>query len=243
MQTITVHGTLTAGHTVSYQYEMGNPALVTAGMVYDRLRLFGVKVTGQPRWGPTPETHHTVVAEHHRPLLEVLSTMLKHSDNRLAEYVFKMIGGSQKEGEGTARRSHTQITQRMAACNVDFGECRINDGSGLSRANLLSASALTGILEAAWRDKKVYRALYDAMSVAGVDGTLRHRMRGTRAQGNVHGKTGTLRNASALTGFVTTRDGEMFAFTVLCNGNRIGSYRTVQDRIATTLAEFSYSSP
>src|SRR5207237_561010 len=94
---------------------------------------------------------------------------------------------------------------------------------------------------AAYHDQKVFKALFPIMSIAGVDGTLRKRMKGTYAEGNVHGKTGTLRNVSALAGYVTSRDGEMFCFAMLMNGGRHGDYRAVQDKVAERLAAFSYA--
>jgi D-alanyl-D-alanine carboxypeptidase/D-alanyl-D-alanine-endopeptidase (penicillin-binding protein 4) len=66
-------------------------------------------------------------------------------------------------------------------------------------------------------------------------------MRGTYAQGNVHGKTGTLNNVSALTGYVTTRDGEFLCFSMLMNGGNQGAYHSVQDRVAARLAAFSFN--
>ena len=79
------------------------------------------------------------------------------------------------------------------------------------------------------------------MAIAGVDGTVRRRMRGTLAQGNVHAKTGTLNNVSSLSGYVQTKDGEMLAFAFIMNGKGSnGSYHVVQDRLAVRLATFSY---
>ena len=87
---------------------------------------------------------------------------------------------------------------------------------------------------------RVRSALYESMSVAGVDGTLRKRMKGTPAYNNVRGKTGTLRNVSALCGYVTTADGEPLAFAMLMNGYNIGAYKNVQNDVAIRLARFSF---
>lgn len=241
-QIVRVSGTLGVNKTISKRYEIQNPPLVVAGMFYDRLRTRGIAITGSITTGTTPVAAHAV-AEFSRPLMQVLSPMMKNSDNHYAEYVFKMIGAVATRGtEGhTADFSRTAIRQCMEACPSDFGKCLLNDGSGLSRRNLITAEALTGTLVMAYHNPNVYRPLYSTMSVAGVDGTLRKRMKKTRAQGNVHGKTGTLRNVSALSGYVTTADGEMLGFAALMNGYSIGSYKDVQDRIAVRLSEFSYA--
>jgi PBP4 family serine-type D-alanyl-D-alanine carboxypeptidase len=238
-QTIRVSGGLTANRTSSYRYEMKNPPLVVAGMVYDRLRAHGIRISGQPVTGSSPR-QVKVIGEVRRPLLEILESVMKNSNNYLAEYVFKMIGAAHGGQKSTAERSGEVIDQRMTRAHVPFGKCVINDGSGLSRANCLSASALAAMLTAAHRDAKVFPALYSTMAIAGVDGTLRRRMKGTYAEGNVRGKTGTLRNVSALAGYVTSRDGEMFVFAMLMNGGRHGAYKGVQDRVAQRLAAFSY---
>jgi D-alanyl-D-alanine carboxypeptidase/D-alanyl-D-alanine-endopeptidase (penicillin-binding protein 4) len=237
---ISVSGGLMANRTVSYRYEMKNPPLVVAGIIYDRLRAHGIKISGQPITGTSPH-QVKIIGEVSRPLVEIVQNVMKNSNNYLAEYVFKMIGAANGGQKETAERSGEVIDKRMNKANVPFGKCVINDGSGLSRANCLSAAALNAMLSAAHRDNRVFQALYPCMSIAGVDGTLRRRMKGTFAEGNVHGKTGTLRNVSALAGYVTSRDGEMFVFAMLMNGGRHGAYKAVQDKIAQRLAAFSYA--
>lgn len=238
-QVITVSGSLPPGRTVSYRYQMKNPPLVIAGMINDRLRSHGITIAGPVTSGVTP-ARTRVIAEAGRPLQEILQIVMKKSNNFLAEYVFKMIGGAAGGQQETAQKTVEKIQQRMSINSIPFGQCVINDGSGLSRANCLSAAALNGILTAAHNDRKVFEPFYQSMSIAGVDGTLRGRMKGTRAEGNVHGKTGTLRNVSALAGYVTTRDGEQICFSMLMNGFNHGAYKAVQDRIAARLASFSY---
>ncbi len=238
-QIITVSGSLAPNRTVSYRYTMRNAPMVIAGIVYDRLRLNGITVSGTVTSGVTPAKYRMLAAKD-KPLMEILQVMMKNSNNFLAEYVFKMIGAAAGGQQETARRSVEKIQQRMSTDRVPFGRCVINDGSGLSRNNCLTASALASILNSAHNNRKLFESFYGVMSIAGVDGTLRHRMRGTFAEKNVHGKTGTLNNVSALTGYVTTRDGDLFCFSMLMNGGNHGAYRSVQDKVAARLAAFSY---
>ncbi|MBS1911022.1 MAG: D-alanyl-D-alanine carboxypeptidase/D-alanyl-D-alanine-endopeptidase [Bacteroidetes bacterium] len=238
-QVITVTGSMAPNRTASYRYQMRNAPLVIAGMIYDRLRLNGITINGQATSGVTPAKYRTL-SETGRPLIDILRVVMKNSNNFLAEYVFKMIGGAAGGQQETAQKSVQKIQYRMTINRIPFERCLINDGSGLSRANCLTASTLVGILHAAYNDKKIFEPLYSVMSIAGVDGTLRHRMRGTYAEKNVHGKTGTLNNVSALCGYVTTRDGEFVCFSMLMNGGNHGLYRSVQDKVAARLAAFSY---
>ena len=129
----------------------------------------------------------------------------------------------------------------MEASSAPFESCVVNDGSGLSRRNLISPQALVATLVAAYNNRPLWKALYEALSVAGKDGTLRKRMKGTRAEGNVHGKTGTLKNVSALTGYVTSADGEMLAFAMITNGYNVGTYKSVENKVAERLADFSWN--
>jgi len=239
-QVVTVSGTLTANKTVSSRYMMKNPAAIVAGIVHDRLRAAGVTIGGTTVSGAAPANAHTI-ATNSRPLTEVLTYVMKNSNNFLAEYTFKIIGGANGGRTETAKKSVEKIKQRMDLAHVPFQQCVVNDGSGLSRRNCLSAAALTGIMNAAHGNQKIFPTFYSLLSVAGVDGTLRRRMRGTPAENNAHGKTGTLRNVAALTGYVTTKDGELLSFTMLMNGGNVGGYRAVQDKLAVRLASFSYS--
>jgi PBP4 family serine-type D-alanyl-D-alanine carboxypeptidase len=116
----------------------------------------------------------------------------------------------------------------------------VADGSGLSRLNRLSANAIARLLQILYSN----RYLYDALPIAGVDGTLRSRMQGTAAQGNLRAKTGTLTGVSALSGYVTTRDGVVLVFSMIFNGFSAPSSvvkRSVEDRIGVLLAELDTS--
>lgn len=86
-----------------------------------------------------------------------------------------------------------------------------------------------------------FEEYYSSLAIAGVDGSLRRRMIGTAAHNNVRGKTGTLRNVSSLGGYVTTRDGELLAFTILSNGPKTGSYKAAENTAAALLAGFAFT--
>jgi serine-type D-Ala-D-Ala carboxypeptidase/endopeptidase (penicillin-binding protein 4) len=111
---------------------------------------------------------------------------------------------------------------------------RIVDGSGLSRLDRLTAESVVGMLRSSWLDQELREILIAALPVAGRSGTLGSRMRGTAAAGRVRAKTGTLNEASALSGYVRRR----YAFSVIQNGPRISIYwaRRAQDQFAAVLA-------
>jgi D-alanyl-D-alanine carboxypeptidase/D-alanyl-D-alanine-endopeptidase (penicillin-binding protein 4) len=113
----------------------------------------------------------------------------------------------------------------------------IRDGSGLSRYDYVSPRALVRILDA-MRASPSFTDYYDALPIAGVDGTIRGRMKGTPAENNVHAKTGSVALARSLSGYVTTADHHMLIFSVLANNwtADVRAVERVQDAIAVRLA-------
>ena len=113
------------------------------------------------------------------------------------------------------------------------------DGSGLSRYNYVAPATIVQVLVAMARHPD-FTAFYEALPVAGVDGTIMNRMRGTAAQGNVHAKTGSIANARTLSGYVTTADGERLVFSLMANHFTVPSrvVDRVQDAILERLANF-----
>jgi serine-type D-Ala-D-Ala carboxypeptidase/endopeptidase (penicillin-binding protein 4) len=95
------------------------------------------------------------------------------------------------------------------------------------------------VLDRIQRDT-AFAVYYDAMPIAGVDGTLDTRMKGTPAEGNVHAKTGSIGGARSLSGYVTTADGERLIFSLLANNftTRSAEITAIGDRIAAALAAY-----
>ena len=119
-------------------------------------------------------------------------------------------------------------------------EIALNDGSGLSRNDLISANATVQLLT--YMSKHKYFAQFrEALPIAGVDGTLSTRMRGTPAQGNIRAKTGSLSSVASLSGYVTTAGGERLVFSMMLNNypDAAAVRRDSIDAIAVLLASFS----
>ena len=111
---------------------------------------------------------------------------------------------------------------------------RSRDGSGLSRTNRASPRAV-GKLLAGVLDHDADDAFHDSLPVVGREGTVRHRMRGTAAQGRCRAKTGTLTGVSALSGYCD-RGGNPVVFSILMNGVDVTLARRIQDRIVALIA-------
>jgi D-alanyl-D-alanine carboxypeptidase/D-alanyl-D-alanine-endopeptidase (penicillin-binding protein 4) len=175
------------------------------------------------------------------PLKDVLTVMLKRSQNLYAE-TFARALGLNATGKGTFRAGKKVVEDVLENFGVPKGTYRYMDGSGLSRYDYISPDQILKIL-IAMRNSADWEIWYNALPVAGVDGTLRNRMKGSAAEGNVHAKTGTISNVRALSGYVTTASGEMLAFSFLVNAHLMTSKDTegVTDGILELLASYKGS--
>ena len=173
------------------------------------------------------------------PLSELLAPMMKMSLNLGAETLVRTMG-LELRGEGSFSRGKEVVEDTLERMGLGKEEYTYADGSGLSRLNLISADALVRVLRYMHRHPH-FGGFYDALAVAGVDGTLAARMKRTKAENNVHAKTGTFASASALSGYVQTADGEMLAFSILVNNyvSSKASAESAQDKALSMLAGFS----
>ena len=212
-----------------------DPSLWAASKLTTFLRAAGIRVVHAAMRGVAPVTATLVHTERSARLGLLLAAMNKQSDNFIAEELLKGVGAS-FGGAGTTAAGAAVATQYLQSIGLAEGY-RVRDGSGLSYADKLSAHAVVQILGAMSR-RADYAVFLGSLSVAGVDGTLEGRMRGTAAAGNVHGKTGTLSAASSLSGYVTSAGGHQLTFSILMNGSRLPLTRAhaAQDAIAVILA-------
>ena len=172
------------------------------------------------------------------PLRDILPAMMKKSQNQIAEIMLRTIG-LERAGIGTADTARKIVGQQLLAWGVQPDGFLIRDGSGLSDNDLLTPETIVRVLDRIQRDT-AFAAFYNAMPIAGVDGTLDKRMKGTPAEGNVRAKTGTLAKARNLSGYVTSADGERLIFSVLANNTTTpGTMVTdVADQIGAALATY-----
>ena len=214
-------------------YVSRTPAL-SAGAAFARaLRAAGVAVPGRVQIGVASDYALPIASVTSPPLWTILRFMDRESDNFTAELLLKQLGAVEAS-RGTSAAGAAVVAQALVQARVPMAGVRIVDGSGLSLLDRLTADALTGILRAAWSNFTIRPAFVAALPIAGVNGTLHDRLRRAPARGNVVAKTGTTREASALSGFVRER----WAFVVLQNGNPVSPWwaRRAQDRFATVLA-------
>ncbi len=173
----------------------------------------------------------------HSPTLTHLSPRLqKPSQNQIAE-IFMRVLGLEVTGVGSADSGQAVIERQLAEWGAPEGGYVVRDGSGLSRHDYVSPEAIIHVLDA-MRQSDHYGIFYHSLPIAGVDGTIAGRMKGTPAEGNVHAKTGYIDRARSLSGYVTTADGVPLLFSFLSNNwtTTVRDVERVQDAIAAHLA-------
>jgi PBP4 family serine-type D-alanyl-D-alanine carboxypeptidase len=209
------------------------PALAAGKQFRLALRSVGIVVRGKTELGVADPLAEQLVTTASAPLSRIVRFMNRESDNFTAELLLKQLGAAD-EGTGTSTAGAKAVRRMLRDAAIPLAGVRIVDGSGLSPRNRLTASALIGLLVAAWRDPVIRPAFVQSLAVAGVNGTLEDRLERPPARGAVLAKTGTTRESSALSGYVRAR----FAFAVLQNGRPVPHYwaRHAQDRFAAVLA-------
>lgn len=148
---------------------------------------------------------------------QILMRMMKESDNLYAESVFYNMAAS-KSKPATAKVAADIEKSLIRKIGLDPSRYRIADGSGLSLYNYVTAELEVMMLRYAYRNSNIFNHLYMTLPVAGVDGTLSKRMRGSSAAGNVHAKTGSVSSISSLAGYATSPDNHRLAFCIINQG-------------------------
>jgi serine-type D-Ala-D-Ala carboxypeptidase/endopeptidase (penicillin-binding protein 4) len=210
-------------------YQSSPPAFAAARLDA-ALEARGVRVRLAPRAGKTPSGAPVLASVDSPPMQTLVRLMNKPSDNFFAEVLVKDLA-MQAHGVGTTK-SGTRIAAGFAR---ELGApARLADGSGLSRGNRASPYRVVRLLTA-MGEREEFDAWYGSLAVAGRDGTLKKRMRSGPARGRCRGKTGTLSNVSALSGYCQARSGDIYAFSILMNSVYTSGARVLQDRMAQAI--------
>ncbi|MCM0080333.1 D-alanyl-D-alanine carboxypeptidase/D-alanyl-D-alanine-endopeptidase [Geomonas sp. Red32] len=236
---ITVSGVIPAGgDAVVKHLSVWKPERIALAIFADALRARGIAVTGLDTNFTTPQSR--VIARKKRPLGDLVAFGLKESDNLSAESLIKLLGMVSTGQPGSAEDGASRIRVYLDKLGIPTDKLFVADGSGVSRYNLTNVETIIRLLEAIYRDQRIYPTVYNALPVAGRDGTLAHRMAGTPAEGNVRGKTGNMTGVSSLSGYLHTADGEPLAFSMVIE-NFAGPAKPVleiQERILLILCSF-----
>jgi D-alanyl-D-alanine carboxypeptidase/D-alanyl-D-alanine-endopeptidase (penicillin-binding protein 4) len=229
-----VSGQIGVGDTTTIEFTHHDPDQAYVGAVTQALADRGIEVGGSSETsGGRVDTLATLSSP---PLSEILKALMKPSQNQIAEMLFRTIA-LEKYGAGRPDSAAVAVRAQLAQWGVPQNEAVIRDGSGLSRYDYITPRTIVRIFDA-MRKSPNFQVYYDALPIAGVDGTIRNRMKGTPAENNVHAKTGSVALTRSLSGYVTTADQHMLIFSFLSNNWTVPtrSVERVQDAIAARLA-------
>jgi D-alanyl-D-alanine carboxypeptidase/D-alanyl-D-alanine-endopeptidase (penicillin-binding protein 4) len=210
-----------------------DPARAAGSQFRFALRAVGIGVRGRVESGTADALAEQLATTASPPLHRIVGYMNRESDNFTAELLLKQLGAVD-HGRGTSANGAQAVRRELHEAAIPLAGVRIVDGSGLSPANRLTAAALLGILVGAWNNPAIRPSFVNSLAVAGVNGTLDDRMERRPARGAVRAKTGTLRESSALSGYVRSK----WAFAVIQNGHPVSHSwaRRAQDSFASVLA-------
>lgn len=200
----------------------------------------GGTLTGPVTEGPTSADARVLASHQGRPLGELLRGAMKRSDNALTRLTFLELGAAHPQADAfasTQEAAADQVRQWLAERRIAAPELVLENGSGLSRAERISPASLAAMLAAAWQGPYAPELL-GSLPLAGVDGTLGRRLKGTPAEARARLKTGTLRNVVGLAGYVHDVGGRPWVMVALLNHDDAPAKgRPVLDALAAWLAQ------
>ncbi|MGH7458316.1 MAG: D-alanyl-D-alanine carboxypeptidase/D-alanyl-D-alanine endopeptidase [Longimicrobiaceae bacterium] len=236
--TIFVRGAVSGRGLNRYQVGVSAPALLAAGALGSALRDAGIRVHGPVEVGEAPGDALLVHRHLSVPLGAMVHHMNRHSDNFVAEHLFK-LAAREVTGEGSYRRGSAAAGDFFRQLGVTSGELVIADGSGLSERNRASPRALIAALR--YAAGQPWSALFrHSLAVAGhPDGTMNRLFRGSPAEGKILAKTGFLRGSRTLAGYLEVAGGERIAFAFIYNGSATTGARAAEIELGLLLVEYA----
>ncbi len=222
---ITVSGNLLAGgRAIENSPSIHNPTLFFTNVLKETLEAKGIEVEGSAidcdeivGWFSNQSGFSLINKHYSPPLKEILKGLMKRSQNMYAETMVRVMGLN-KSGIGSFDEGKKVVEEILAGFGIMPGTYTYVDGSGLTRYDYVSPNQIIKILKG-MKSTNLWDIWIELFPIAGVDGTLRTRMKGTSAEGNVKAKTGTISNVRGLSGYLTASDGEEIVFSFLVNGH------------------------
>jgi len=239
---ISISGCLPKGHVTQ-----GVSTVVTDIIHYNKslmqnlFQRYGIQIRGAILPGVAQSNFPVIASHQSQPLHDLISQMLKKSDNIIAGSLFKKMGELYSNKPGSWENGSLAVREILKQkIGIDTWGMSILDGSGLSRENQISPAQMMQVLDFAYHNNATNYDFISALPIAGIDGTLKHRMQNIAWK--VRAKTGTMSGVVALAGYAITKDKEPLAFVIIING-RLGmgwKYKEMENKIVTELADYSH---
>ncbi len=225
---------LSCGEFSAHRLALSQPEHAAA-VLSQMWRDLGGTQTGGIVNGVVPTGATVLAARESRPLSEQIRIVNKQSNNVMARMMLLAIAAELGDAPATTYTGQQALNVALARQGLRFPDLVVDNGSGLSRDGRVSAASLAAMLEAAWESPRMPEFL-SSMAVAGEDGTVRRRWRDGVTAGRAHLKTGTLRDVSALAGYVLGSSGRRYLVVIMANDAKASGIRAFNDRLIAWLA-------
>lgn len=238
---IQVSGCLPKGrNTRGFTTVVSNLVQYNKQLLQDLFMRYDIQVHGVITSGIAPPNLLPIAIHESKPLRDIITEMLKKSDNIIAGSLLKKMGQFFSHRPGSWENGGNAILKILSQkASVDVWRMNVIDGSGLSRFNKVSPAQIMQVLDFAYHNYKTNNAFISALPVSGVDGTLKHRLQ--QVTGKVRAKTGTMHGILSLAGYAINADKEPYAFVIMINGSPSANwqYKEIEDKIVTYLTHYS----
>lgn len=217
-----------------YRLALEQPAF-SAAVIRHLWQELGGTMTGRVRAGKVPPDAVLLAAHESPPLGDVIRTINKRSNNVMARTVLLTLGAERGARPATVQGAGMVARTVLARQGLPMPELNIENGSGLSRTGAVSAASLAQLLDVAWHSP-LMPEFVSSLAIAGVDGTVRRRLRGNPARGQAHLKTGSLRDVRAIAGYVMGESGRRYLVVSLVNHEQAAAVRSFDDALVAWLS-------
>ncbi len=237
---ITLSGCIKAGDTPkSFILPIHNPRAYVQTAILYALNHQMVMTTHDIQYAKVPAEVPMIASVKSEPVQTMVTTMLKNSDNLIANALFKTIGEHYLQKQGSWRTGSEAIRQILAnALSNDYAKLPLVDGAGTSRYNFVTPKQLVNLIRAVSL-QPYHAAFLTSLPIAGVDGTLRDRMKDPALYSRVFAKTGSMTAVTSLAGLLQTKNQQTLIFSILINGfvESEQKYKLLEDHICKILVE------
>lgn len=179
----------------------------------------GIQLTGTIKNGVTPEKADVLAESESKAIEQVVADMNKFSNNYVAEMLMKNLGATKKPKGASLADGMQVLNEHMQSLGVPSEQYRMESPSGLTRENKMSSFAMWKVLQHLRNDFRVQPEFLTSLPIAGVDGTLKRRMKNSKAERWVRAKTGFLTGVISLAGYAGLEDGRVITFSFIYNGS------------------------
>lgn len=240
---VTITGNLPIDTPLKKEWvSVDDPTSYTLDVFQQALKKEGIQWKGVVKKGRTPQIASILTTHSSIPLRELLLPLLKLSNNTIAETLIKELGVV-KKGEGSFAKGIEALEEELAVFHLDPTKMLIRDGSGISPIDFISATDLSLFLYEI-QAQPWFSTFSQSLPVSGheekmIGGTLRHRLNSENTKGKILAKTGTLTSVSSLSGYMESKSGNKYIFSILLNHlTDEDKGKEIEDKIMETLVEF-----